>query len=213
MRLKREIFLDVITISANFVLRAVAGARRGLLYFAAIGLGFIMIELPLIQRYTLVLGQPLYAFASILSCVLVFGGLGSFVSHSVRDERLLATTRLVLSAVLLGALLHVVLMPGLLRTAMGLELPWRLLITVVTIAPLGFVMGMPLPLGMRLLQRRAPLALAWAWGVNGSLSVMGSVLAMVLSVFWGITHALVVAVVMYSVALVAYGKVREGSAP
>ena len=88
---------------------------------------------------------------------------------------------------------------------MPLQLPWRLLITVVTIAPLGFLMGMPLPFGMRFMEQRSPRALAWAWGVNGSLSVMGTVFAMVASIFFGITFSLMFAAASYTLALAAYG--------
>ncbi|MFC1849559.1 hypothetical protein ACFL27_05045, partial [candidate division CSSED10-310 bacterium] len=185
-------------------LTATKGAGRGLLYFAAIGLGFIMVEISLIQRFTLLLGQPLYSFAGILGCMLIFSGLGSFGSHYIETAHLQRRARLVISVVVLGILVHALFMPALLSVAMGASFWWRLMIVVVTIAPLGFVMGMPLPLGMRLLELVSPKALAWAWGVNGSLSVMGTVLAMVVSVFFGITSTLVVAALVYMIALFSF---------
>ncbi len=177
---------------------AVRGAGKGLLYFAAIGLGFILVELSFIQRYTLVLGQPLYAFACILGCILVSSGLGSLATHSFRDERRAA--RWALLAICAGALVHAFAGPPLLSRSMSLELPWRIAITLLSIAPLGFLMGMPLPLGMRLVEQSAPRALAWAWGVNGSLSVMGTVLAMVISIFTGITWTIAAGGVLYAIA-------------
>ena len=149
----------------------------------------------------MLLGQPLYAFAAILGCVLVFSGLGSLASHTFSDAKLRRSTRWLLAAVVAGVAIHVIWMPALLHSAMAFPMPMRVLVTVVTIAPLGFLMGMPLPLGMRLMKLRAPNALAWAWGVNGSLTVVGTVLAMVISIFFGIGITLMLAAVLYAVAL------------
>ena len=95
-----------------------------------------------------------------------------------------------------------------LERAMRFEMPARVLFTVATVAPLGLLMGMPLPLGMRLMKQRSPRALAWAWGVNGGLSVLGTVLAMVVSIFFGIATTLFVSATMYAVALVAFHPAR-----
>jgi spermidine synthase len=177
------------------------GSGSGLLYFAGIGLGFIMVELSLIQRHTLLLGQPLYAFSGVLACILVFSGLGSLVTQRVSDARLPRAAAVALLAVALGVVGHALLMPSLLRSAMTLDLGARLLITFAVVAPLGFVMGMPLPLGMRLMEQRSPRAIAWAWGVNGSLSVLGTVLAMSTSVFFGITGTMLAGASFYLLAL------------
>lgn len=186
---------------------ALHGAGRGLMYFASIGLGFILVELSFIQRYTLLLGQPLYAFACILGCILVCSGCGSFVTHRMRDERRAA--RIALSILIGGVTIHAFLIPWILALSMGFSLAARIGVTVATIAPLGFLMGMPLPLGMRLLKRESPQALAWAWGVNGSLSVFGTVLAMVISIFLGITTTILAGALGYLGALAAvYRRVK-----
>jgi hypothetical protein len=174
---------------------------RGLVYFAAIGLGFILVEIALIQRFTLLLGQPLYAFSGVLGCILVFSGLGSLCTHAVAPHRLVRVSALALGILALTVFAHAFLMPALLRKAMQLELGSRILLTVASVAPLGFVMGMPLPLGMRLLERASPRGLAWAWGVNGSLSVMGTVFAMTISVFFGITTTMLVGAFAYLAAV------------
>ncbi len=190
---------------------ALRGARRGLTYFAAIGLGFILVELSFIQRYTLLLGQPLYAFACILGSVLVFSGIGSFISHRIGDDDVPRRARLVIGTLIAGVLIHAFAAPLILEPAMAYGLSTRILITFLTISPLGLLMGMPLPLGMRMLERDAPQALAWAWGVNGSLSVMGTVLAMVISIFFGITYTLITGGLMYILALLACGAASGGT--
>ncbi|MDP7432483.1 MAG: hypothetical protein QF890_07915 [Myxococcota bacterium] len=173
------------------------GGGRGLLYFAGIGLAFIMVELSLIQRSTLLLGQPVYALSGVLGCILVMSGLGSRLTHFFNDQRLARSTARVLVLLALGVGTYAILVPPLLRAAMSLEFSARVLVTFVTVAPLGFVMGMPLPLGMRLLARTNPQSLAWAWGVNGSLSVLGTVVAMTTSIFFGITTTLLVGALVY----------------
>jgi predicted membrane-bound spermidine synthase len=190
-------------------------SRVGLLYFAGIGLGFILVEVALIQRYTLLLGQPLYAFSGILGCILVFSGLGSLMTHSIREERLARAATLALAALMLGVVAHAFLMPPLLRGAMRFELGLRFAYTIATVAPLGFVMGMPLPLGMRLMERASPKGLAWAWGVNGSLSVMGTVLAMTTSVYVGITSTMLTGALAYLLAVPVFARApsRAAAAP
>jgi spermidine synthase len=182
-------------------LAAARGAGRNLVYFACIGLGFIMVEISMIQRFTLFLGQPIYAFAVILGCLLVSGGLGSLLSSRLGDASLVARSRLILTLVVVGAILHAVLAPTLIGMGLRWSLPWRLTATVLAIAPLGLVMGMPLPLGIRLLERRQPAAIAWGWGINGSLSVMGTILAMMVAVIFGITWAILAGAGAYALAL------------
>jgi hypothetical protein len=208
---KLLLFVGALTLSTAFLipmalgrlkLKDTRGSGANLLYFAGIGLGFILVEISLLQRYTLLLGQPVYAFAVILSSMLVFSGTGSLVSHRVGIDRLRAFSRFALLVILGGIAAHAVWMPALLNTAMRWDLPARLALTVGTIAPLALAMGVALPTGMRLMERSSASTLAWAWGVNGSLSVLGSVVAMCTSVFFGITTTLFLGLAAYVVALV-----------
>ncbi|MEM7584174.1 MAG: hypothetical protein AAF560_12375 [Acidobacteriota bacterium] len=189
---------------------AMRGAGSWLLYFAGIGLGFILVEISLIQRHTLLLGQPLYAFSITLATILIFSGLGSLVSQSVPKEALQKTQLRIVLLIVAGSIAHAFLMGGLLNHAMHWSLGWRLALTLVSLAPLGFVMGFPLPLGMRSLEMAAPKALAWGWGVNGSLSVLGTVLAMAISVFLGITATMLIGAAAYLLTLVAVTKRTSG---
>jgi spermidine synthase len=193
-------------------LPAARGAGPGLLYFAAIGLGFIMVEIALIQRYGLLLGQPLWALAGVLGTILVFSGLGSLFTRSLPDARLPRALLSIVGVLLAMVLIHALAAPPALHAAMRWSLPLRVLVMLASLAPVGFVMGMPLPLGMRLMERSAPRALAWAWGVNGSLSVMGTVVAMFVSVFFGITYTMVTGGLLYllTLPLIRRGAVTDG---
>lgn len=79
----------------------------------------------------------------------------------------------------------------------------RILGTLFCVAPLGLIMGMALPLGVRMIERRAPAAIAWGWGINGSLSVIGTILAMMLSVTLGMTATILVGTACYVIAMLA----------
>jgi predicted membrane-bound spermidine synthase len=194
-------------------LRSASGAGRALIYFACIGLGFLMVEIALLQRHTLLLGQPLYAFAVVLGTVLVSSGIGSYLTHSLFSRPGGGRrARLVLASIVSLALVHAFAMPYLLDIGIRWSLWSRLVLTVVGVAPLALLMGMPLPLGMRALEARAPAALAWGWGINGALSVMGSILAMTTSIFFGITFTLAAGAIAYLGAALCYpSALRVGS--
>jgi hypothetical protein len=179
------------------------GARRAgfrLVYFAGIGLGFILVEIAFMQRFALLLGQPLYAFSVVLATMLVASGIGSLLSHRVAAENLLRSVRIALGAVVIGIIVHASVAQTMIEWGMRQPLWARLVLTVVTVAPLALVMGVALPCGMRLLDHAHRPARAWAWSVNGSLSVFGSVLAMIVAIFAGISAVLELAAGAYLVA-------------
>jgi hypothetical protein len=177
--------------------RAIRGAGRILAYFASIGLGFILIEIPMIQRYTLLLGQPIYAFAVILGCMLVSSGIGSVVSGRISDEGIETAARVLLLLVAGAGAAHALLAPSLVASGLRWPLPFRLIATALTIAPLAFFMGFPMPLAIRMIERRAPAAIAWGWGINGTLSVVGSIVAMMISVTLGMTSTMLCGAAAY----------------
>jgi hypothetical protein len=174
-----------------------------LLYFACLGVGFLLVEIVLIQRFILFLGHPVYAISVILFSLLFFGGLGSYLSGWFGPQKRGIHHK--------GVLLALVLLLGLynfgysmfLQTFTGLDIVYRIALTVLLLCPLGLLMGMPFPLGIRAIHRMEPRVVPWAWGVNGTLSVLGSVLAAVLSISFGFTVALLVGQLAYSVALLA----------
>ena len=183
------------------------GERRGLrgqtlAYFGLLGLGFLFVEIPLMQRFILFLGQPVYAFAGVAASILFFSGLGS-----------LAAPRLTLSRTLpflvVSILLYPLGLPSLFHVLMGAPLALRMLITVLCLAPLGFLMGTAFPSGLAWLRARAPGMIPWAWAVNGCLSVLASVLAAMIALSAGFSWVLAAGAVAYAGAwFVARGVVR-----
>jgi len=167
--------------------------RTTLFYFACLGLGFLFVEMPLLQQFILFLGQPAYAFSLVLFSILFFSGLGSLVSGRLPLRPLL----LLLAVVVLA---YPLFLSRLFALAIQWSLPLRLAVSVLSLAPLGFLLGLPLPGGIRLLEQRAPQFIPWAWAVNGCASVISSILAMMGAVTVGFSRVLFAGALAYLLA-------------
>jgi len=175
-----------------------------LLYFGGIGLGFMLIELALIQRYILFLGHPAYAISVVLFALLLFGGFGSFLTEKVSESRLTHTIRLALFLILVGILLTAFAAPGWLGQMTGFTWITRLLVSVGLIAPVALLMGMIYPLGVRRLTKMKQQELVpWMWGINGICGVMASVLGMLLAMNVSYTAVLLAGAASYGVTLLS----------
>lgn len=158
--------------------------------FGFLGLGFMLVEIPLLQRFILFLGHPAYAMAGVLGALLLFSGLGSLLSARVPPRR--ALEGVVGVVVLYG--LGMSLLSG---PLLGLPFWARATVTSLGLAPLGIAMGMPFPRLLGALQEQEPALVPWAWGVNGALSVVASVLAALMALSWGFRAVLLAGAVAY----------------
>ena len=172
-----------------------------LLYFSCLGLGFILVEIVLIQRFILFLGHPIYATAVILFSLLFFGGLGSYLSGRFSSAKLSFSHRAILLSLVLLLAVYNLAFPWFLSSFIGLSIVPRIALTVIVLCPLGLLMGIPFPLGIKVTNAKAPSLIPWAWGVNGAFSVLGSVLAAILSINYGFNVTLASGVAAYLVAL------------
>ena len=174
-----------------------------LVYFACLGLGFMLVEIPLIQKFILFLGQPLYAIAVILSTLLIFSGIGSMLAGGF-TQRVLLPRLLTIIVVLCGLLVCSIYgLPIAFDTFLGRSGLARLIISVLLIMPLGILMGMTFPLGIRLLEQDGKAMIPWVWGINGACSVMGSIIAWGLSLNFGYNLTLWTATAAYGFACCA----------
>lgn len=175
-------------------------------YFLGLGLGFMLYEVTLIQRLTLFLGYPTYSLTVTLASLLIFLGLGALWSERLvhRARRLLGP--LAAAIVVLGAF-YLWGLPPLTDALLDRGLPVRVVTAFVAIAPLGLCLGLFMPFGLgavaALSPRHAREYVAWGWAVNGFASVIGSVLTTILAMNFGFSTVLVVAVMVYGVAIVA----------
>lgn len=168
------------------------------LYFAALGLGFMFIEIALLQKFSVFVGGPVYSMAITLAAILVFSGIGAQIGRVFRrrpGHGLVVAIGLVLVATV-GEILF--LRYGLGRL-MGLSLPLRWLVTAGALLPAGIVLGMPFPTGLRLVERLDESLRPWAWGVNAFATVIGSMLCVLISIHAGFTTALLSAMGIYAV--------------
>lgn len=164
-----------------------------LLYFVAIGLGYILVEVSLIQRFVLFLGHPTYALTVVVFLLLLSSGAGSIAARRPR-------IRLALAAVVILIAVDVLLLPPLLSSAVGLSFVVKLLLSAVVLVPLGFLMGMPFPTGLKMLTQSSNATVEWAWAMNAAASVLGSVAAMIIAIHFGLTLTLACAAVAYVMA-------------
>jgi hypothetical protein len=173
-----------------------------LAYFAALGLGYIMVEIALLQRFLLFLGQPIYTYAVILAGLLIFTGVGSWVAGRMKRANALSRSLVVaLAVVAMTALIT----PPVFQFFLGYALPVRIAISLLLVAPLGLALGMPFPLGLRLASAQTTSIGAWAWGVNGFFTVIGTVLALILGMIFGFRFVLLLAALCYAGALLVVG--------
>ena len=173
-----------------------------LLYFSGLGCGFIMIEIVLIQQFGLLLGEPVYTFAIVLAALLLFTGLGAYFSgkYALQTNRLIRNAIWLLAAFILAASFF---LTPLLRQAIALPMTGRIILSVLLMLPLGILLGIPFPSGIRMISENAPSLIPWAWGMNGFFTVIGSVLALMLSMMIGFQAVLWIAVCIYLLSMSA----------
>ena len=167
------------------------GVLAALLYFAAIGAGFILIEVALIQKFVLFLGHPTYSLTVVIFVLLLSSSLGSYSSARFRVSPIWVTLAGALLATGLGTFLDF---------GVGWPLAMKIVVTALLIAPLGFVMGMPFPAGLRRLESWQPSAVQWAWSLNAAASVLGSALAIFCAVYLGLMQTMLAGALLYAVA-------------
>ena len=197
-----------------FVIGPLALADRGvrhppgwmawLLYFGALGAGFMLIEVSVLQRFVLLLGHPVYSLTVTLFSLLLGTGIGAAWSRRFEASRLRrdgATGLLIIVAI-------AVAFSAVSTPIVGWAIPWprasRIAISVAMLLPIGIALGIPMPTGLRLLARRAPDMVAWAWGINGALSVLGATLAIFVAMNWGFQVTLWSAALAYAAAAAAF---------
>jgi hypothetical protein len=184
------------------------GSGWRVLYFSCLGLGFMFIEIGLLRKFILFLGPPIYSLAVILCSLLVFSGFGALVSARMPTHKLHRYLPGILLALVLLSLLYVFGLSWVLAPWLGLSVFYRCLIAGLLLAPLGLLMGMPMPLGMRHFHADNS-TVPWSWGVNSATSVLGAILAVVVAMNAGFTLTLLCGTLLYLLALLPVVKIGE----
>jgi hypothetical protein len=175
-----------------------------LVYFGALGAGFMLIEVSVLQRFVLLLGHPVYSLTVTLFSLLLGTGLGAAWSRRFGAESLRRTGVIAVVTVALVALAVVVVATPIVNWAIPFSRTLRVLTAVALLVPVGMALGIPMPTGLRMLGARAPHMIAWAWGINGALSVLGATLAIFIAMNWGFRITLITASGTYLLGLSAF---------
>ena len=183
------------------------GLTRPVFLFALVGIGFMLIEISLIQRFILYLGQPVLSMAVLLFSLLVGAGLGSLYSGRLTHKDILKGITTAAISVALLSVVYIFLIPLVFNQLLGLALALRLLVMVVMLVPLGFLMGFPFPLGIRALKEmEMDRYIPWMWGINGVGSVLGSTFTIVLAISLGFAQALLVGAICYLLVFLVFAR-------
>jgi spermidine synthase len=174
-----------------------------LVYFGALGAGFMLIEVSVLQNFVLLLGHPVYSLTVTLFSLLLGTGLGAAWSRRLDQQSLRRSGATGLAIVALIALTFIVVTPPIVNWAIPYSRPARMLVAVIMLVPIGVALGIPMPTGLRMLSARSPQMLAWAWGINGALSVLGATLAIFVAMNWGFRVTLMTAAATYLIGLAA----------
>jgi spermidine synthase/MFS family permease len=187
---------------------AVPDAKKYAVYFGCLGLGFMLLEISLVQKSMLLLADPLSALATVLATLLVGAGSGAYL------QSILGWTIKKIAVVF-----YVVLMVLLISLAFGLNpliyaclnqpLEIRKLIDIVILFPCGLCLGTFFPNGLKAIKDIYPQFVPWAWGINGSMSVLGSFAAISISMTLGLTASLIFGAVIYTIATITILKFAD----
>ena len=168
-----------------------------LAYFGLLGAGFMLIEVALLQRFVLLLGQPVYSLTVTLFSLLLGTGAGSVLSRRIGSTRVRSRLRLTLIGIVATAGMAILFLPSIVGAAISASHTARILLATALLVPAGVLMGVPLPAGVRLLAAARPELVPWAWGINGALSVIGATLAVFIAMNWGFSVTLLTGAAMY----------------
>jgi hypothetical protein len=188
------------------------GVRGFLLYFLFIGAGYILIEVALIQKFVLFLGQPVYALTVVIFSMLASSGLGSAFSRQLIGDTEGRLIKALGCVALLAALLALVASQTM-TALLWLPIQLKIALTVTMIAPLGFAMGMPFPAALRRLEEWHAPSVRWAWSLNAASSVLGSVGALMCAIYLGLAQTLIIGGLFYLAAMAVVARVRFNQTP
>ena len=171
-----------------------------LVYFFALGTGYFFIELPFIQKFILILGEPAYSLSIILFSLMLSAGLGSYLSSRLKFFNL----NLVIIVLVAYIAVFVGVFPFVSDFIISKVLWQRFFYTALLIMPAGFFMGIPFPTGISKAKEKRREIIPWLWAINGCSSVVGSITAVIISIHFGFSIAISIAALLYILALISY---------
>ena len=173
-----------------------------IVYYACLGLGYMMIEIFLIQRLVYFLADPIFSVSVVITSMLIISALGSLFASRFKNR--VKIVRFAVGGIVLSVLFYIFALSPIINTFIGLPMLAKSLIAIILIAPAAFFLGMPFPSGLSSLEKDKGRLLPWALGMNGALSVTGSVFAKLSSISFGFTFVLLIAMGLYIIAGIVF---------
>src|SRR3989304_8046234 len=171
--------------------------------FICIGAGFMILEVSLFQKLILYLGSPTVSLSILLSSLLIGMGIGSFWGRKIFEDNLKKRLQIVSILIVITGIIFFILYPYILTELLVYSLTFRSVICFLMILPFGFLLGIPFPSCIQMLkQRNMERYIPWMYGINGAMSVLGSVLSVILSMIFGFTPAFFAGLFLYLVVFI-----------
>jgi spermidine synthase len=185
------------------------GKLRMIAYFVALGMGFMLIEISVIQKLNLFISNPLYSVALVIGALMIFSGIGAGYAARYRGEAAKKGIKIGVTGILGALALHAFVFAPIMQPLLVLPEILRILVVVLFLAPLGFFMGFPFPLGLQVVSDKREKLMPWGLAINGSVSVFASVLTSILSMHFGFVFVFVLAALFYLIAWMTFpGRIR-----
>ena len=180
-------------------------------YFSLLGVGFMLLEIALIQKLVLLLGYPVLTLSVILFSLLLGGGLGSLFSQRWSEQAVVRWATVATIAIAMITVALYLLLPTMIQHWLPLDIRLRSALAMAVLLPTGFVLGIPFPSGLRMVGAASGDLVPWMWGINGLTSVIGSVAAMILAKFIGFSSVMLLGAACYGVvtAMLAGGLLNK----
>ncbi len=179
-----------------------------ILYFSCLGAGFMFIEIPLMQRFVLLLASPIYSISVVLAALLVSTGIGSFLIPLF--QKWIKVDRDIILVMSFGVFFYMLFLFALgsqiIDWCLPLAFVWRVIFVGALIVPLGVMLGVFFPIGLGMVSDRAPMNIPWAWGINSGFSVLGGILAIIIGQFVGFKFILMLGSSLYLIAFMAFAR-------
>lgn len=183
------------------------------IFFSCIGLGFMLLEISQMQRFIIFLGRPTYSLSIVLSSLLLSGGIGSYTTQKIGKFEFTKSACIRLIFLLSVLIVFGIVTPFAIRISQGAITLLRTAVTIGILFPLGLFMGTAFPIGMKLASTKLANITPWLWGINGAMSVSASVLAVAISLSFGISITYWTGVFCYAIAFIAFIQTSRAKYP
>ena len=198
-----SILLIILPLKIKRVNISIKRDRWFLIYFFCLGFGYFFIEIPLIQKFILILGKPAYSFALVFFSLMLSAGIGAFLSSRYRIN-----LKWVVIAIVAYIAVFILSFNYICSFIISKVLWQRFIYITLLVIPLGFFMGIPFPTGISKAKEARGEIIPWLWAVNGCCSVVGSIVSVIIAIHFGFSIVIGIAALIYIAALLSYKKFR-----